>query len=94
MIRFARRLKFLFNIKKSIPFLIEFFLSKEVTSSKKWISLGFIVIYAIFPFDLIPDFIVGLGIVDDLTILTLVLQQIIKMAPDSLKEKHGLIPRQ
>lgn len=91
MLRFWSRIKFLFNIRKSIPFLLDFFRSREVKVSAKLISIGLIIGYALFPFDIIPDFLMLLGIVDDLTIATLILQQIIKMAPRSLKEKHQLV---
>ncbi|MCT2534930.1 DUF1232 domain-containing protein [Aquibacillus koreensis] len=89
--RFWRRIKFLFNFRKSIPFLKDFFISKEVNPSTKVISILLIIGYIVFPFDVIPDFLVALGIVDDIALASLVLQQMIKMAPVSLKVKHGLI---
>ncbi|MFD1019267.1 YkvA family protein [Thalassobacillus hwangdonensis] len=91
MWRFWRRLKFIFNIRKSIPFLKDFFLSREVKNRKKIISVLFIVGYFLLPLDLIPDFLAFFGILDDLTVFTLVLQQIVKMAPEHLKEKHGFL---
>lgn len=42
----------------------------------------------LFPFDVIPDFLAFFGILDDLTLFMFVLQQIVKMAPPELKEKH------
>ncbi|RCW73056.1 YkvA family protein [Saliterribacillus persicus] len=90
MRRFLKRLKFLFNFKKSIPFLKEFFLSKEVAIKTKVISSALIIGYIVFPFDIIPDFIMFFGIFDDITVATLILQQIIKMAPESLRVKYDL----
>jgi len=49
-----------------------------------------ILTYAFFPFDLIPDYISFLGIVDDVVIATFVLDWMIKLAPESLKEKYKL----
>ncbi|WP_334313857.1 YkvA family protein [Aquibacillus salsiterrae] len=55
------------------------------------ISSLLIIGYLVFPFDVIPDFLVAIGIVDDLAFLSFILQHIVKIAPHSLKEKHGLL---
>lgn len=89
--RFWRRLKFLFKFRKSIPFFKEFFLSKQVATTSKVLSVILIAGYIIFPFDLIPDYLLLFGIADDVMIATLVLQQMVKMAPPSLREKYDLI---
>ncbi|MFX3622448.1 MAG: YkvA family protein [Ectobacillus sp.] len=85
-----RRMRFIFNIRKSLPFLKEFFLSEDVSRKKKAIAVALLIGYIAFPFDLIPDFLVFFGIVDDVMILTLLLQQIVKMAPSSLKNKYDM----
>ncbi|WP_226038177.1 YkvA family protein [Aquibacillus saliphilus] len=90
MIRFGRRLKFLFNFKKSIPFLKEFFLSSDVKLGTKMFSVLLIIGYIIFPFDIIPDYLLVFGIVDDVAIASLILQQIIKVAPNHIREKYDL----
>ncbi|SDK30401.1 YkvA family protein [Sediminibacillus albus] len=90
MIRFVRRLKFLVNFKKSLPFLRDFFLSKEVKVKTKIFSLLLMVGYILFPFDIIPDFLIVFGVIDDVAVAGLILQQMVKMAPESLKVKHGL----
>ncbi|MYL35013.1 DUF1232 domain-containing protein [Pontibacillus yanchengensis] len=90
MLRFWRRIRFLFNLKKSIPFLMEFFRSYEVDRNKKFFSALLIVGYVLFPFDLIPDFLGLIGFLDDVTVLTFVLQQIVKMAPQSLRDKYDV----
>ncbi|KGP71771.1 YkvA family protein [Pontibacillus yanchengensis] len=90
MLRFWRRIRFLFNLKKSIPFLMEFFRSYEVDRNKKIFSGLLIVGYILFPFDLIPDFLGLIGFLDDVTVLTFVLQQIVKMAPQSLRDKYDV----
>lgn len=87
--RFWRQLKFLFKFRKSIPFFKEFFLSKQVTVLSKIISVILIAGYIIFPFDIIPDYLLFLGIADDVMIATLVLQHMVKMAPASLREKYN-----
>ncbi|WP_226585372.1 YkvA family protein [Halobacillus litoralis] len=88
MIRLWRRVKFLFNIRKSVPFLIRFFKSGEVSLKKKAISVILLITYLLFPWDLIPDFLVFFGIVDDLAVFTYIFQWMVSMAPDSLKEEY------
>jgi len=90
MKKFYKRIRLIFKVKKFIPFLIEFFTSRAVTLKKKIFSVGLIIGYALFPFDIIPDFLTLIGVVDDVGVLLLVFQQIIKMAPDELKDKHDL----
>jgi uncharacterized membrane protein YkvA (DUF1232 family) len=91
MKKFFKRIRLIFKIKKFFPFLIEFFTSGAVPLKKKVISLGLIIGYFLLPFDIIPDFLTLIGVVDDVGILLLVFQQIIKMAPPDLKDKHDLI---
>ncbi|MBA2176748.1 DUF1232 domain-containing protein [Halobacillus locisalis] len=90
MIKLWKRIKFVFNVRKSIPFLNQFFRSKEVSREKKWTSVLLLVLYLIFPWDLIPDVLVFFGIIDDLAVFTFVLQLMVKMAPESLKEQYEL----
>ncbi|RSD25508.1 YkvA family protein [Mesobacillus subterraneus] len=90
MKKFFKRIRLIFKVKRFVPFLIEFFTSVRVPLKQKLISAGLIIGYFLLPFDLIPDFLTLIGIVDDVGILLIVLQQIIKLAPDDLKEKHKL----
>jgi uncharacterized membrane protein YkvA (DUF1232 family) len=90
MFKYFKRLKFILKFWKFIPFLKEFFFSREVEMHKKAIGVLFILAYAFFPFDLIPDFLSLFGIIDDVVIATFVLERMIKMAPDSLREKYKL----
>lgn len=88
MRKFIHRLRFVLNIKRFLPFLFEFFTSRKVSKRKKALSLVILIGYIIFPFDAIPDFITFFGLLDDLAVLTFVLQQIVKMAPQELKDKY------
>ncbi|WP_456274490.1 YkvA family protein [Bacillus sp. AK031] len=90
MAKFLKRLRFLFNIRRSIPFLVAFFKSSSVKGTKKFLSVALIIGYILLPFDIIPDWLVIFGIVDDIAVFTLILQQIIKMAPDELKDKYDV----
>ncbi|RLL42114.1 DUF1232 domain-containing protein [Oceanobacillus piezotolerans] len=90
MKRFINRIKFLGKIHKSIPFLFDFFFSKDVNLNKKLIFVIVIIGYFLLPFDIIPDFLLFFGLVDDTAVLLFLLQQMVKVAPTSLKEKHGL----
>ena len=40
----------------------------------KWLYVILAIIYTLFPYDLLPDFLVGLGWVDDLIVIGLVLR--------------------
>ncbi|WP_101846662.1 YkvA family protein [Halobacillus sp. Marseille-P3879] len=90
MLKMWRRIKFLAKLKKSIPFLIKFFRSEEVSGNKKVISIALMIGYIVFPWDLIPDMFVFIGLIDDAAVLTFILQQIVKMAPPSLKEEFQI----
>ena len=80
----------MFTIKKFGPFLLDFYKSTAVPAKKKFLSIAFIAGYLLFPFDVIPDFLAGFGLLDDAAVLLLVLQQIIKLAPASMREKHNM----
>ena len=86
--RLWKRIKFLFKFHKSIPFLKDYFLSKEVSLIKKLVAILLGVLYVVFPFDIIPDYIIALGVIDDVVVVTLILQQIVRMAPESIRKKH------
>ncbi|UOQ91754.1 DUF1232 domain-containing protein [Halobacillus shinanisalinarum] len=90
MRRIWRRIKFLFNIRKSVPFLLSFFRSHEVARSSKVTAVLLMIGYLLFPWDVIPDFLVIFGLVDDVAVLTFILQQIVKMAPSSLKKEYDM----
>ncbi|MGD6956011.1 YkvA family protein [Rossellomorea aquimaris] len=68
--------------------MVDFFRSKEVSVFKKVLSLGIVAVYFWLPFDLIPDVFVLFGIVDDIAVFTFVLQLIVKMAPEELKNRY------
>jgi uncharacterized membrane protein YkvA (DUF1232 family) len=89
LFRFLKRIRFILKFWKFIPFLKDFFISNQVALHKKGLAVLLILTYAFFPFDLIPDYLAFLGIVDDLVIAGFVLERMVKLAPDSLKEKHG-----
>ncbi|MBH0231603.1 YkvA family protein [Halobacillus yeomjeoni] len=87
VLRLWRRIKFVFNIRKSIPFLVRFFRSEEVSGKKKWISVTFLIAYILFPWDIIPDFLVFFGLLDDVAIFTYIMQWMVKVAPPSLVDE-------
>ncbi|MDT9024395.1 MULTISPECIES: YkvA family protein [Rossellomorea] len=90
MMRFMKRVRFLFNVRRSVPFLVDFFRSKEVSLFKKGLSVALVGGYFWLPFDLIPDVFILFGIVDDLAVFAFVLQLIVKMAPEELQHRYEL----
>ncbi|GGJ90706.1 membrane protein [Lentibacillus kapialis] len=90
MMKFLKRLGFLFKFHKSIPFITDFFRSTQVKRTTKFLYVVLIIGYIALPFDLIPDFLYIFGIIDDITVATFILQLMVKVAPQSLKEKHHL----
>ncbi|WP_449354475.1 YkvA family protein [Virgibacillus natechei] len=68
----------------------DFFISNEVKLATKVLFSVLIIGYIALPFDLIPDFIMLFGILDDTAIAIFLLQLMVKVAPESLKEKHNL----
>ncbi|KYD28787.1 MULTISPECIES: YkvA family protein [Geobacillus] len=85
-----KRLRLMVRIRRFLPFLVEFFTSREVPRRKKVFSIGLLLLYVALPFDLIPDWLAVVGWIDDFTVLLFVLQRIIAIAPASLREKYQL----
>lgn len=91
MFKYIKRLKFMLKFWKFIPFLRDFFRSREVTPRRKVLGVLCILIYGFFPFDIIPDFLSFFGIIDDVVIAGFLLARMVKMAPESLQVKYGLL---
>lgn len=85
-----KRIRLIFQVRKFIPFLFEFFTSKDVEFKKKVLSILFLCGYVMFPFDIIPDFLLFFGVLDDVAVILFILQRIVKMAPVHLQDKYGL----
>jgi uncharacterized membrane protein YkvA (DUF1232 family) len=84
------RLRVVFHVRRFVPFLFDFFTSKEVSIKKKILSIAFLVGYVAMPLDLIPDFLPFIGILDDIGIVLFILNRIVKMAQVQLQEKHNV----
>ncbi|WP_100407370.1 YkvA family protein [Bacillus solitudinis] len=90
MKRMLSRIFLIFKIKRFFPFLIDYFLSKEVLFRQKIIYILIFFTYLILPFDLIYDYIPLAGLVDDVFVLMFLLQHLIKKAPPHLRDTHKL----
>ncbi|WP_201715106.1 YkvA family protein [Rossellomorea arthrocnemi] len=90
MIKFVKRLRFLFNVRRSVPFLVDFFRSRDVSLAKKGLSVGVVAFYFWLPMDVIPDVFLILGVVDDLAVFTFILQMMVKMAPEELQKRYHI----
>ncbi|WP_443028988.1 YkvA family protein [Sporosarcina sp. G11-34] len=91
MFKHLKRIKFMLKPWRFLPFLKEFYVSKDVQLHKKALGVLLILTYAFFPFDLIPDFLYLIGIIDDVVIAGFVLERMVNIAPQSLKEKYNVI---
>lgn len=54
-----------------VRLLIRYIKDKEVSVFKKLLILGSL-LYIVFPFDIVPDFIIGLGLIDDAAVILFV----------------------
>ncbi|MGE6961740.1 YkvA family protein [Bacillus thuringiensis] len=90
MKKLISRLRVVFHFRRFVPFLFDFFTSKEVSIKKKILSIAFLVGYVAMPLDLIPDFLPFIGILDDIGVVLFILNRIVKMAPVQLQEKHNV----
>jgi uncharacterized membrane protein YkvA (DUF1232 family) len=88
--RLLRRLKFILQIHRSIPFMYDVFVSNQVSLVKKVAATLLFIAYALFPFDVIPDFLLFLGIVDEIVLLGYIMQYFVKIAPPELRQKHNV----
>jgi uncharacterized membrane protein YkvA (DUF1232 family) len=59
------------NMFKRIKLTIQYMRDKDVPLLKKLLIAGSL-LYLIFPADIVPDFIIGLGILDDITVLSFI----------------------
>lgn len=84
------RMRLMLRVRRFVPFLKEFFLSSEVPVRKKVFSAAIMVGYWMLPFDIVPDFLSFFGLIDDVAIFMLLLQQIVKMAPASMRERYDI----
>jgi len=88
--RIVRRLTFILKVWRFVPFLKDYFVSKEISAWKKGIGVLLLIGYAVFPFDLIPDFLLFFGVLDDVMVAAFIFERMIKMSPESLKKKYEI----
>ena len=56
-----------------------------------WIKIGvplLVILYFVFPIDILPDFIPGLGQLDDIGVVLLGINLIARLSPDAIVEEH------
>lgn len=74
------------KLKTDIPALFIAFSDKETPISAR-IMAGIIIVYALSPIDLIPDFVPVLGYLDDLFVLPLLVTLAVKLIPKNVWER-------
>lgn len=85
---------------KRIKLTIQYLKDRDVPVFKKLLIIGSL-LYLIFPADIVPDFIIGLGILDDITVITFIwiavkseLDEYISRKPNEKIKKARVIPFQ
>ncbi len=56
--------------------------------TKSKVTLGLVLAYLVMPFDIIPDFIPGLGVLDDFVIVVYALHRILAETPQEIVAEH------
>lgn len=56
---------------KRIKLTIQYLKDKDVPFFKKFLIIGSL-LYLVFPVDIVPDFIIGLGLLDDIAVLSFI----------------------
>lgn len=74
------------QLKRDIPAVFLAFKHKQTPLVAKLLA-GFVVVYALSPIDLIPDFIPVLGFLDDLILLPFLITITIKMIPKQILDE-------
>lgn len=87
MKKLFKRIFFIFTVHQSIPFIFRFFTSREIAWKKRLLFACLIVGYAALPVDLINDFFLGIGLVDDVVIIAFLLDAMKKQAPAEWEKK-------
>lgn len=80
----ARKLKFVNRDLKRDLSVYQMALRDPRTPRLAKILLGFAVTYALFPVDLIPDFLPVIGHIDDALIIPMVIRLALRMIPDEV----------
>lgn len=75
------------RIKTDIPAIMIALKDRETPIMAKVLA-GIIIVYALSPVDLIPDFIPALGYLDDLIILPALIVLVIKLIPDEVMNRY------
>jgi uncharacterized membrane protein YkvA (DUF1232 family) len=81
------RLGVLLALRRTVPLAWRLLRDGRVPFSSKLIVPGGL-LYTIFPLDLMPDFIPGLGQLDDITVIVLTLTMFVRAAPKAIVQEH------
>jgi uncharacterized membrane protein YkvA (DUF1232 family) len=82
-----RVLQFVAHLPRFVKLFARLAKDSRVALGPKLLLAG-ILTYLIFPIDLLPDFLVGLGQVDDLLVLFLGLKLFLRLCPKAVVQEH------
>ncbi len=80
-------LRTLYHLPNFLTLFLRLTKDRRVSLVPKMILLG-ILVYLLFPADLMPDFLVGLGQLDDLVVILLGLKLFLRLCPRKVVQEH------
>jgi len=80
-------LQFLLHLPNFLKLFLRLFVDPRVSLGPKLVPLG-ILVYLIVPVDLLPDFFLVLGQIDDLVVILLGLRLFLRLCPPEVVQEH------
>jgi uncharacterized membrane protein YkvA (DUF1232 family) len=84
---FRRFIQFVIHLPKFVLLFCELVKDPRVSWTPKLLAVG-ILAYVILPFDLLPDFLLGFGQLDDLVVIFLGLKLFLRLCPKEIVREH------
>lgn len=83
-----RRLLWMLNLPKSVPLVWNLAWDKRIDWTRKLLYFGGALAYFLLPTDIFPDWFPGVGQLDDLTVLFLLMERFIAGTPEYIVNQY------